>query len=514
MQREAVQGSRNFGGIQIALVVYVLLTGDLLKLVKAALHGVDSSAGLAFAFAVTMSICLDFLRISPLFFLKGRKEGILHPLIVTVVLWPVLLQLPYLVETLFSNIGGLTGEAVRTPVFAALPAASQADVWWGEGFFIVLQLVSLLAIFVGWRWASGVGGEVHAPRYVWNDSTLRTIAVSFILLIIGGLVIFLALRGGLQAHIADLSRGRARALEGLGPIVALFDASTLCLMVWVAIRPKDVRSPLFIGLLISVVAVQFISDGSRSSAILVMAKVGLVWALRSGKLPLRLAVFLLPIGLSLFGALAIIRSSGQTGDTALQAIVSARADQVLDAVQTELEGRRYLSGSAAIVLEGHEVLDGPLLGQTYLAAVFAFVPRPLWEDKPRGAGSMFAQTFLGTTEDGFAVPIGAVAEAYWNFNVPGVVVLFVLYGFLLRRVHGLYLRRYSDPFVTTFYVLFLSDFQPGTDSVVPFMQQATALLLIFLFALAIGARKQITPRPGFSSAVDSDPAFDGRVQLR
>ena len=129
MQREAVQGSRNFGGIQIALVVYVLLTGDLLKLVKAALHGVDSSAGLAFAFAVTMSICLDFLRISPLFFLKGRKEGILHPLIVTVVLWPVLLQLPYLVETLFSNIGGLTGEAVRTPVFAALPAASQADVW-------------------------------------------------------------------------------------------------------------------------------------------------------------------------------------------------------------------------------------------------------------------------------------------------------------------------------------------------------------------------------------------------
>lgn len=496
-----MQGSRDFGGIRIALAIYVLLTGDLLKLLKAALFGVDSSVGLAFAFTAFASICLDLLRLSPLFFLNNKKEGILHPLIITVVLWPVLLQLPYLVETLFSNLGGLTGGPVRTPIFAALPAASRADVWWGEGIFIVLQTISLLALFVGWRLASNKQGETFEARYIWNEQTLRTIAVSFILLIIGGLIVFLVLRGGLQAHIADLSRGRARALEGLGPVVALFDASTLCLMLWVAIRPKDVRSPFFIALLISVVAVQFISDGSRSSAILVMAKVGLVWALRSGRLPLRLAVFLLPIGLSLFGALAIIRSSGQTGDTAVQALMSARADQVFEAVQTELEGRRYLSGSSAIVLEGHEVLDGPLLGRTYLAAIFVFVPRPLWEDKPRGAGSLFAQTFLGTTRDGFAVPIGAVAEAYWNFNVPGVIVLFALYGLLLRRVHGLYLRRYSDPFVTTFYVLFLSDFQPGTDSIVPFMQQATALILIYLAALAVGARKPVTTKQNSPSAV-------------
>lgn len=488
-----MNGVHKAGGIQIALAIYVLLTGDLLKLLKAAMYGVDHAAGLSFIFAVFFSIILDFVRLSPLFFLKDRKEGLLHPLIITIVLWPILLQLPYLVETLFSNLGGLADGAVRTPVFAAVPAASQADIWWGEGVFAVLQIVSLLSIFAGWRMAAGEGAVAQQPSYVWSSTGLRTLCVSLILLVIVGLVVFLTLRGGLQAHIADLSRGRARALEGLGPIVALFDASTLCLMVWVAVRPKDVRSPLFISLLVCVVAVQFISDGSRSSAILVMAKVGLVWALRSGKLPLRLGLFLLPIGLSLFGALAIIRSSGQTGDTALQALTSARANQVFEAVQTELEGRRYLTGSSAIILEGHEVLGGPLLGRTYLAAIFVFVPRPLWEDKPRGAGSLFAQTFLGTTRDGFAVPIGAVAEAYWNFSVPGVIVLFGIYGVLMRRVHNMYLRRSLDPFITTFYVLFLSDFQPGTDSIVPFMQQMTAMLLIYLLAVALGLRTPILP---------------------
>jgi hypothetical protein len=489
----ALRNSLSSGWVLAVLVAYVVLTGDLPKAIQAVLFGVERGNELQFAVAFVSSVALDVVRLSPLFFLGRGRDGILHPLTVTVLLWPILLQAPYFIETMGANMAGLTGQAVRASTYGGLPGWSSAEVWLAEAKYNGIEIVSIFALFVGYYLADTKAAAGPEAASAWDTAGLRRLLLGICFAVLVGAFAFLAFRGGLSAHLQDLSRGRARSLEGLGPIVALFDFGTLSLMIWMAARPGDAKSPIFIALLFAMIAVQFISDGSRSSAFLVVAKVALVWALRSRRLPWRTAAVATPLALMLFGTFAIIRSSGLYGDTAFEALRQTEISQVMTTMQDELQGRLYISGSVPVIADGQKVMGGPMLGRTYLGAVFAWIPRPLWENKPRGAGSIFAQNFLGADREGFAVPIGSIAEAYWNFDLPGVVVLFLLHGLILRKIYEWYRGRSTDPFVLVLFSMFLTDFRMGTDNLVPFMQQVAELTLVFVLALALGLRRGSAP---------------------
>jgi len=74
---------------QFVLIAYVLLTGELVRGVQAALFGLQGGGGAAFLGAVLLAISIDVARIAPLFVYSRHPLGILHPLILTTVLWPV-----------------------------------------------------------------------------------------------------------------------------------------------------------------------------------------------------------------------------------------------------------------------------------------------------------------------------------------------------------------------------------------------------------------------------------------
>ena len=482
-------------------MAYVLLTGELISGAQAALFGLQGGGDGAFTMAVLTAIAMDVARIGPLFVYARHPLGILHPLILTTVLWPLLVAMPGKIEELGGLGGLLLGEPVGPPLFAGLGWLPGPEIWRAVAWSNLCELVGLLSIYAGYALTGGRKTAVPARkaygRKEFDGKRLRALAIILIGVSVAVLLFLISIRGGLALHLADMARGRFRSLGGLGPLIAAVDLGLIALVVWIAARPTDVKQPLFLGLMVIVTAAQFISNGARSAAFAAFIMVGLTWALRTRRIPWRLAVILIPFFFVAFGALNIIRTSGFAGQTASEAIQNTDTGQMLSRAQEEIELRRSLQSTVPVIWEGHDVMGGPLWGSSYAAAIFAFVPRWIWQEKPRGPGSLYAQNFLGEVREGTAVPVSPTAEEYWNFGIIGVILLSVLYGALIRRAHNFYVERQDNPFVVSAFVLFVTTFHPSTDDLVSFQQQATLLLLMLALALLFATRLR-RPNDGLS----------------
>lgn len=468
---------------QLLVVLYVILTGEIPEALQAALFGLTGGGQEAFSAAFISSVAVDMARLAPLFILARHPLGILHPLIITILIWPLLLSVPSVVQE-FGGVGGLfLGLPVSPPYYRGLSWLLIEDIWWATAAYNMLQFLALISIYAGFSLSHGKPAQAPAAQgRVFNTIDLRRLLVILIGLNIAILLAFITLRGGLESHLADLSRGRFRSLAGLGPLIAIFDIGVLALIIWIAARPEDVRTPLFLLCVAAVAASQFISNGSRSGTLTVFMIVGLSWSLRTRRIPWRLAVIMAPLIFMLLGFLAVVRTSGLSNQSATEALARADTSRVLMQVQEEIKIRQSLSGAIPVIADGFRVTGGPLLGESYLAAIFAAVPRSIWEEKPRGPGSLYAQHFLGEVREGTAVPIGPIAEAYWNFGILGVIILHLFYGFLLRIAHDLYVKDQRNPFVVCLFIIFATRFHVSTDSLVPFQQHILLFIIIYLLA--------------------------------
>ena len=503
---------------QVALIAYVLLTGELIRGIQAVFFGLQGGGDGAFTAAVLLAIAIDLARIGPVFIYARHPLGILHPLILTTVLWPLLVAMPGKIEELGGFGGLLLGEPVSPPFYSGLGWLPGPEIWQAVAWTNICELVALLAIYAGYALSreKRPGAQPRLARGTeFDGKTIRILAIILVAVSVGALLALISIRDGLAFHLADMARGRFRSMAGLGPLVAAVDLGLIALVVWTAARPNDVKLPVFLALLIAAAAAQFISNGARSAAFAAFMVVGLTWALRTRQIPWRLALLLLPLFFVAFGALNIIRNSGMASQSASQAIGAATAEDVLSSVQEEIDLRRSLQSSVPIISQGHEIMGGPLWGSSYGAAIFASVPRTLWEGKPRGPGSLYTQNFFGEVREGFAVPVPPTAEAYWNFGFLGVILISALYGALIRYAHKLYALRQDNPFVVGAFVIFVTTFHPATDDLVLFQQQSFMLLVVFLLALIFATkarRPEVGMRPGYALAGAHRTALRTRSQ--
>ena len=492
---------------QVGLVAYVLLTGELVQGIQAMLFGLQGGGDTAFTAAVLIAIATDLARIGPLLYFARHPLGILHPLVLTAVLWPLLVAMPRTIEE-FGGVGGLLlGEQVSPPFFSGLGWMPGPEVWQAVAWSHLCELIALLAIYLGYalvhdRRPASRGMARPVKRREFDGKRLCLLAIALIGVSVAVLLILIAMRGGLALHLADMARGRFRSMAGLGPLVATVDLGLIALIVWIAARPGDVKQPLLPILMVAVAAAQFISNGARSAAFAVFMLVGLTWALKTRRIPWRLALILVPAFFLAFGALNIIRTSGFAGETATEAIESADTGEVLSRAQEEIDLRRSLESTVPVIWQGHDLMGGPLWGSSYGAAAFAFVPRKIWPEKPRGPGSIYAQNFLGEVREGLAVPVNATAEEYWNFGLLGVILISVLYGALIRHAHNFYVARQDNPFAVCAFVLFVTTFHPSTDDLVLFEQQIMLLLVVFVLAVVFATVRR---RPGAPMPLSRHP---------
>ena len=103
------------------------------------------------------------------------------------------------------------------------------------------------------------------------------------------------------------------------------------------------KLPILGFLMIVVAAAEFISNGARSGAYAAFMMMGITWALRTRRIPWRLALIMAPLIFLSLGVLNIIRSSGLVGETATEAMQGTDAGQVLSCVQDEIDLRRSLA---------------------------------------------------------------------------------------------------------------------------------------------------------------------------
>jgi hypothetical protein len=480
----ARQQQRIPASFQLLIALYIILTGAFPTILQAFAFGLQGGAESEFATAMVTQTVRDLLLVLPLVLLSNHPLGILHPLILAIVAWPLLRDMPDVIQNWGGWAGILGGTPVTAPYFNGLPTRAASAIWTAIAKYNALQILGLVTTYAGFWMLKGKGSLSRLPPVLRNPASVRTIMIGLIGLSLLVLIFFLRSRGGINEHLTSLGGGRFKELSQYGAVIVAINLGALALYVWIATNPSEIKSPIFLAALAAVAAAMFLSNGTRGGAIEVPLIVGLIWALRRQKIPWKIALALIPFMFVSIGLLGAIRTSSWSGTTAGKAFQSTGWSESFALAEQEVQVRNAASASVPVVARGFDLSGGQLLGTSYVGAIAAVVPRTLWPDKPRGVGSLYAQLFLGATKSGTTIPVSPEAEMYWNFGIPGVILLSILYGAMLRGVYNFYWRHYPSAFATIIYALFITRFQFSSDRLVV-LEQRIILLIICYTAMAM-----------------------------
>jgi hypothetical protein len=468
------------GVFQVALAIYILLTGTLPTILQAGAFGVDQGASLQFMVAMIVGLLRDLVLISALLRFSKHPMGILHPLVLAVIAWPLLTSMPSVIGDFGGWAGVIAGEPARAPFFAGLPGRGASELWLAVAKYGALQAAALLSTFAGFSMFIGRPVAPKVPNMLYQPVGVRRTMIGLIVISTLVLLFFIHQRGGLNSHLTSLGAGRFRELSGDGPIIVATHLGALAIFVWIAAVPSDIKSPLFLVAAAVCIVAQFVSNGSRGSALALPLIVALVWAMRRQRIPWKIGLLLIPLMFVSIGLLGAVRTSSWSRSTADQTLAHTGWGESFALAQREIAARQSVSANVPVVERALSLGDGLLLGRSYMAAISAFIPRGIWHDKPRAVGSIYAQVFLGAPRSGISIPVSAEAEMYWNFGLLGVVLLSILYGALIRRAYNYYWRRHWSPFALVMYLIFITSFQFSSDRLVTFEQETFLLFICYL----------------------------------
>lgn len=171
-----------------------------------------------------------------------------------------------------------------------------------------------------------------------------------------------------------------------------------------------------------------------------------------------------------------------------------------------MANRNVQSGATAIMARVPREIDH-LYGLTYVSAIAFFIPRVIWREKPRGAGAyvagiLYQNKSLGEMRAyrGTGYPAGGVGEAYWNFGLPGVVVVYLLFGCFHKWLALRLASKVYDPRFVTLYllcVILLKDV--SSIAIVDVLQVGILIFVADYFANLFGTRVR-TPRRALPNA--------------
>ncbi|HXG48435.1 MAG TPA: O-antigen polymerase [Methylomirabilota bacterium] len=430
-----------------ALVALLTVSGLYLLLVTAVALFNASEGNSSMLWVALSTLWLFFWLFYPLIFYRP-EYGWCHPLIL-----PTLLTL----ITLMPRNAGLFMNGMSEH-------AMLAD-WYPEELNMLLAYghcvnsVALMAAYAGYFW----GPRLRVPRVM--VATTAPQRLYFVLLCALGVSVFAfysytQVFGGLQNHLKSLAYGMAQRIElaegvdGIGQYTVLMSMAAVAALIWVCAQPAAFRNPVF--WLVSTVALlmAYLSDGKRSSMIYPAMLMMLCWMLRHRHVPyLRLAL----VGVGAFfllGVLGVFRTSNWVDPSELNVTTVRETSLAEIAVQTMEELTRRASSDSTFfpILAKVPREEELLYGRTYLEWGLRFIPREWWPDKPRGVDVQANLTFYGGE---WGLPPGAVGEAYWNFHLPGVLVVFFLLGVFKRWLANLLSAYPRAPAIMVIYMICL-----------------------------------------------------------
>lgn len=423
--------------------------------------------------AVTALIAVEFWP----FFSGRRAFGWFHPVAVTAVIFGT-----YLLRCFGDLTFGLNGNPGVTEYSTA-----ELDDLVLKSIFV--YICARLCYYCGYYLAPSPSPLRFNPRAPKNVGP-KCVAVAVVAA--AACMFYVASHGGLTAHLAFLAQGRSMLTDaGLltGEWTVISSLGGYACVMWVACDDGAVRKVTFWAVfMVSLVSV-FIVANARSESILCAFQVFAVWTLKRGKLLRTGLVAVMLAGIVAIGILGDLRARFQQRSDVTQSDILLEPGKAWDLAVAELSERAG-KGNPIYPMLARVPSEVPLLyGSSYLVIPAAFIPRALWQSKPRSIGVEVGPTFL---RGAAPVPPGAVGEAFWNFHYAGVIGVFLLFGIFHHFAARTYLANLGQPMVLPFYVASLIRFSPDGLGVVQWLHAMGSLALVAVIVIGLPKMKKFS----------------------
>ena len=465
-------------GYRILIIGYVLLYNICMPGFMHILYG--SSIPLV-QWSFLTSVIYEFFVFLPILYYR-HNYGWLHPLIFPTVYG--------LAKSLASRHDQLlapflfTETSSRVIEHEALQGWSQASLAWA---MLKGQLIAMTALATYYL-AFFFGPQLRIPHLRFLKP--RNVAPKALAVVACSVVIFLVFmqwRGGLTTHLTSWGQGsRFEALEGFGIVIALIQCGMVASLIWFAFDRTASRNPLFLAAVLFSVPVNFFTGGSRSAVVYAGCMFLMIWIMRNRKIPQGKIAILGIATIVLLGLLGQLRRSTFQGEVDWAVLTGFNLQESVGASQGEIEKRTTNEGYLPVIARVPDDVDF-LYGRSYVGSLLFFVPRALWPDKPRGAGAMNGSINFGSRG---GVPTGAVGEAYWNFFIPGVVVIYFLYGLFHQWLARAFAQFAYAPACWVLYTITLFHLTPDSSSIADWCQKVILAIAILYWMRALSFSKR------------------------
>lgn len=282
------------------------------------------------------------------------------------------------------------------------------------------------------------------------------------------LFLLMELSGGFFDHLKNISRGHANKVwvkdEELASMYAvLIPMMVLAPAFWILAGKHPYINPLFWAISAWSILGAYLVNGRRSATVMMILVLVACWILRRKSLAIgRLGI----IGIVVFlmiGILGDFRKSNWRGkDVNFESFTSTDFNTAFTKTVESLEARRQ--GGAVFPIVAKVPSQVPFLwGKNYFDYINRFIPRVIWKDKPRGIGISCAEVFYRRFEAG-GIPPGGLGEAYWSGGVAGVIIVFLLWGMILRSIGNFFLKFHHSAIASVVYLATITRLGPSEQA--------------------------------------------------
>ena len=400
---------------------------------------------------MTAAYCVYILVLLVPFLIRIPYIGVMHPL--------VFLSLIALLSLVIRD----TPTVVMGPVYVtALLDYKLEKISLVRAYYYILQSLAVISMYAGFfLYKKFTIPILNCPS---KSKNIFIVPIGFIISLLG-LFMLIGLSGSMFNHMLNILAGRAISVytsevHGFGQYMILVGFSMSAILIWYASDIRAKYEPHFWIIFIGALAIAFLAGGRRSSVIIPIIMLFCVHIIINRKFNLLIVVILI---MSFTGFL------GMTGTWRMAAIKygltpevkNIRISDSLAGGLEELRARTAASPAIPIIARVPKEI-GLLWGETYLMDILRFVPRQIWHNKPIGIDTKTGITFWNTNT---GKPPGGVAEAYWNFHIPGIIVVYFIYGMGLSYLMSFYLANHKNPAAIAIFVITLIQLNPSQTSI-------------------------------------------------
>jgi oligosaccharide repeat unit polymerase len=362
----------------------------------------------------------------------------------------------------------------------ALPEYSNEDIVLLVAFALTLHAVSTLSYYFGFWF----GPNLKTPRNYFRHPKMLSVKATVVVII--SVIIFwlyVESKGGLNAHLLSWQEGRHEALSGDYYWILLIKFAELATLLWFALNRRAIYHPLFWACALVSIMINFLATGSRGGAVSFFIIGMLVWMLREKKFAPTRILMIGVLGVMLISFLGEFRARIWKGDISL--LSETRETSLTEQFEqgaVESADRAWANNGLLPILARVPNDVDLLYGSSYMAFLTIPIPRSAWPDKPGQIGGLVGDIFFDSPS---GTPPGPIGEAYWNFHIPGVIVVFFIFGTFQKWLAQSFVKYRHYPAAILIYLTVLFTLDPSTPALIVCLMLVVPLFILLRLTGAV-----------------------------